>query len=120
MAGGEKDDLEKVRGVLEPLGSIVHVGGPGAGHTAKIVNQVIVGLVLEAIAEALALAERGSVRTMLKDGRLGLSLAASVGVELSHLRSLVDVWSELTARGHAGDDCSVLIMRLLDATRPPT
>jgi 2-hydroxy-3-oxopropionate reductase len=151
MAGAEPHDLARVEPLLNALGTVVHVGGPGAGHTVKIVNQVIVGLMLEAIAEALALAEkagldprlvqdalrsgsadsrllqvqgarmierdfarRGAVHTMLKDGRLGLSLAESVGAELPHLRSLVGVWEELVRSGHADDDCTVLIARLLD------
>ena len=158
MAGGETDDLGNVRPVLDALGRVVHVGGPGAGHTVKVVNQVIVGLALEAVAEALALAERagldpavvrtalrggsadsrvlqiqgarmaerdfaprGSVRTMQKDGRLGLDFAESLGLELPHLRSLAAVWDQLVANGHGDDDCTVLIMRLIDrAYEPPT
>ena len=58
MAGARAEDLERVRPVLEALGSsVVHVGGPGAGHTAKLVNQVIVALAHEAVAEGLAVAE---------------------------------------------------------------
>ncbi len=150
MVGASADDFRRAKTVLESLGSVVHVGGPGAGHTVKIVNQVIVGLALEAVAEALALAERagldpaviraalrggsadsrvlqiqgarmtdrdfaprGSVGTMQKDGRLGLAFAESVGLELPHLRSLVGVWDQLVSSGHADDDCTVLIMRLL-------
>jgi 2-hydroxy-3-oxopropionate reductase len=151
MAGGEAGDLARVEPVLQALGTVVHVGGPGAGHTVKIVNQVIVALALEAVAEALALAEkvgldprlvqaahrggsadsrvlqvigtrmierdfapRGTVRTLLKDGRLGLELAQSVNAELPHLRSLVRTWEELVAAGGADADCSILIMRLLE------
>jgi 3-hydroxyisobutyrate dehydrogenase-like beta-hydroxyacid dehydrogenase len=151
MAGCEVGDLEQVREVLDALGTVVHVGGPGAGHTVKIVNQVIVGLALEAVAEALALAERagldpavvraalrggsadsrvlqiqgarmsdrdfaprGSVRTMQKDGHLGLAFAESLGLALPHLRSLATVWDELVASGRGDDDCTVLILRLLD------
>jgi 3-hydroxyisobutyrate dehydrogenase-like beta-hydroxyacid dehydrogenase len=58
MAGGSTEDLARARPVLELLGSsVVHVGGPGAGHTAKLVNQVIVALAHEAVAEGLAIAE---------------------------------------------------------------
>jgi len=156
MAGGDAGDLARVEPVLQALGTVVHVGGPGAGHTVKIVNQVIVGLTLEAVAEALALAEkvgldprlvqaalrggsadsrvlqvmgtrmierdfapRGTVRTMLKDGRLGLELAESVHADLPHLRSLVRAWEELVAAGRADADCSMLIMRLLDIAPVP-
>jgi 2-hydroxy-3-oxopropionate reductase len=58
MAGGSDEDVERVRPVLETLGAnVVHVGGPGSGHMAKVANQVIVGMALEAVAEALALVE---------------------------------------------------------------
>lgn len=58
MAGGTPEDFTRAGPILAALGaSVVHVGGPGAGHTAKVVNQVIVGLTIEAVAEALALAE---------------------------------------------------------------
>ncbi len=58
MAGGSDEDVARVRQVLETVGAnVVHVGGPGAGHMAKVANQVIVGLALEGVAEALALVE---------------------------------------------------------------
>ena len=58
MAGGSEPDFVRAKPVLEKLGRVVHVGGPGSGHTMKIVNQLIVGLTIEAVAEALTLAER--------------------------------------------------------------
>lgn len=58
MVGGTDADVARARPVLNALGSVVHVGGPGAGHTTKVINQVIVGLTIEAVAEALTLAER--------------------------------------------------------------
>lgn len=62
MAGGTCEDIERVRPILDALGSnVVHVGGPGAGHVTKIINQVIVGLTIEAVAEALVLAERSGI-----------------------------------------------------------
>jgi 3-hydroxyisobutyrate dehydrogenase-like beta-hydroxyacid dehydrogenase len=58
MAGGSNDDVQRAERLLSPLGRVVHVGGPGAGHAVKLVNQVVVPLTIEAVAEALALAER--------------------------------------------------------------
>ena len=58
MAGGRDDDVRRAERLLSPLGRVVHVGGPGAGHAVKLVNQVVVPLTIEAVAEALALAER--------------------------------------------------------------
>jgi 3-hydroxyisobutyrate dehydrogenase-like beta-hydroxyacid dehydrogenase len=58
MAGGSAEDLARARPILAEVGRVVHVGGPGAGHTVKLINQIIVPLTIEAVAEALALAER--------------------------------------------------------------
>ncbi|HXF82452.1 MAG TPA: NAD(P)-dependent oxidoreductase, partial [bacterium] len=58
MAGGAAEAVARARPVLQALGSVVHVGGPGAGHLVKVLNQVIVGLTIEAVAEALVLGER--------------------------------------------------------------
>jgi 3-hydroxyisobutyrate dehydrogenase-like beta-hydroxyacid dehydrogenase len=62
MAGGAASDFETVKPVLEILGgNVVHVGGPGMGHVVKVINQVIVGLTIQAVAEALTLAEKSGV-----------------------------------------------------------
>jgi 3-hydroxyisobutyrate dehydrogenase-like beta-hydroxyacid dehydrogenase len=62
MAGGAAPDFESVRPVLDILGgNVVHVGGPGMGHVVKVINQVIVGLTIEAVAEGLTLAEKSGV-----------------------------------------------------------
>jgi 2-hydroxy-3-oxopropionate reductase len=61
MVGGSADDFARVRPVLDALGSPVRVGEAGAGHTAKLINQVIVGLTIQAVAEALTLAEKAHI-----------------------------------------------------------
>jgi 2-hydroxy-3-oxopropionate reductase len=59
MAGGSEADFGRAKPVLDALGgNVVRLGGPGAGHTTKVLNQVIVGLTIEAVAEALTLAEK--------------------------------------------------------------
>jgi 2-hydroxy-3-oxopropionate reductase len=61
MVGGSESDFTKVRPMLDALGTPVRVGEAGAGHTAKLINQVIVGLTIEAVAEALMLAEKAGL-----------------------------------------------------------
>lgn len=59
MVGGDEATLQRVRPVLEVLGRrITHIGDTGAGQVAKAANQVIVGLTIGAVAEALSLAAR--------------------------------------------------------------
>lgn len=57
MVGGTASDVERAEPILRALGRPTHVGPPGAGHTVKVINQLIVGLTIQAIAEATVLAE---------------------------------------------------------------
>ena len=73
MAGGEPGDFARARPVLEAMGRPVHVGPHGSGQLAKLANQMIVGITIGAVAEALLLAERGGadpakVREALRGG----------------------------------------------------
>lgn len=62
MAGGSEQAFALARPVLGLLGErITHVGATGAGQVAKAANQVIVGLNIGAVAEALALARAAGV-----------------------------------------------------------
>jgi 2-hydroxy-3-oxopropionate reductase len=73
MVGGAADDFERARPVFAPMGRATHVGPHGAGQLAKLANQMIVGITIGAVAEALLLAERGGadpakVREALRGG----------------------------------------------------
>jgi 2-hydroxy-3-oxopropionate reductase len=62
MVGGDEASVERARSILEVLGStIVHVGPAGAGQVVKVCNQVVVGVVIEAVAEALLLGAKAGV-----------------------------------------------------------
>lgn len=73
MAGGEAADFARAQPVFAAMGRSTHVGPHGAGQLAKLANQMIVGITIGAVAEALLLAERGGadpakVREALKGG----------------------------------------------------
>ena len=54
MAGGEASDVERVRPVLDAMGSkVTHVGPLGSGQLTKAVNQIIIGGYFLALAEGL-------------------------------------------------------------------
>jgi 2-hydroxy-3-oxopropionate reductase len=59
MVGGKPTTFERARPVLAPLGRATLVGGSGAGQLAKLANQMIVGITIGAVAEALLLCEKG-------------------------------------------------------------
>jgi len=62
MVGGPDQAVARAQPLFGVLGKrITHVGGAGAGQVAKAANQVIVGLTIEAVAEALTLARRAGV-----------------------------------------------------------
>ena len=56
MVGGKKEVFEKVEPILKVIGkTIYHVGEIGAGDTIKLVNNLLLGANMVAVAEALAL-----------------------------------------------------------------
>ena len=59
MAGGEASTFEQVKSIFAPLGRATHVGPSGSGQLAKLANQMIVGITIGAVAEALLLCEKG-------------------------------------------------------------
>jgi 2-hydroxy-3-oxopropionate reductase len=62
MVGGEDEDFERARPLFEVMGeTVVHVGGVGAGQVVKACNQIVVALVIEAVAEALVLGSKAGV-----------------------------------------------------------
>ena len=73
MAGGDAADFDAAVPLLSAMGRPVHVGPAGSGQLAKLANQMIVGITIGAVAEALLLAERGGadpakVRQALRGG----------------------------------------------------
>jgi 2-hydroxy-3-oxopropionate reductase len=62
MVGGADDAFRRAAPIFDALGkSIVLVGPSGAGQVAKACNQLVVAATIEAVAEALLLAERSGV-----------------------------------------------------------
>lgn len=59
MVGGEPEAFERARPLFEAMGkTVTHVGPVGAGQVAKVANQIIVALTIEAVAEGLLFASK--------------------------------------------------------------
>jgi 2-hydroxy-3-oxopropionate reductase len=59
MVGGDEAVFNKIKPVLDLMGKNINlVGGNGDGQTAKVANQIIVALNIEAVAEALLFASK--------------------------------------------------------------
>lgn len=62
MVGGEKDAFEEAVPVFQAMGkTITHIGGHGDGQVTKAVNQILVGMNMLAVAEALMFASKAGV-----------------------------------------------------------
>ena len=90
MAGGSEDAIARAMPCFEAMGrNVTHVGDVGAGQIAKAANQVVVGLTIGAVAEALALARRaGADAAKVREALLG-GFAASRILEL-HGQRMID------------------------------
>jgi 3-hydroxyisobutyrate dehydrogenase-like beta-hydroxyacid dehydrogenase len=68
MAGGSEDALDRLRPLLSAFSARVHhMGGSGAGHTAKLLNNFLNGISLAATAEVMVAARAAGLdlRTFL-------------------------------------------------------
>ena len=62
MVGGKQDVFDKYKEMLSAMGSsVVRCGDVGAGNTTKLANQIIVACNIQALAEALTLAQKAGV-----------------------------------------------------------
>lgn len=59
MVGGKEEAFECAKPIFETMGkNITLVGGSGDGQTAKVANQIIVALTIQAVAEGLMFAKK--------------------------------------------------------------
>lgn len=78
MVGGKQAVFDRALPLFQTLGkTITLIGGSGDGQTAKVANQIVVGLTIEAIAEALTFAKvAGADVSKVREALMG-GLAAS-------------------------------------------
>lgn len=78
MAGGGANAYSRARPVLAAMGATInHVGASGAGQTVKLCNQLMVGINLQAVCEAIALGRASGVDlAQMREVLLGGSAAS--------------------------------------------
>ncbi len=80
MVGAHEDAFARAKPLFDVMGkTITHVGPVGDGQTAKVANQIIVGLTIEAVAEGLLFAQKAGadvarVREALMGGFAGSAI----------------------------------------------
>ena len=115
MAGGRAQDFARAQPIFAIFGRATHVGPHGAGQLAKLANQMIVGITIGAVAEALLFAAKGgadmarvreAIRGGFADSRIlqlhgermverDFAPRARMGVQLKDMRNALATASEI-------------------------
>lgn len=62
MVGGPKETFDACLPIFQAMGvKIIHVGENGKGTTLKLINNLIMGVAIQAVAEALVLAQKAGI-----------------------------------------------------------
>ena len=61
MVGGDQKVFDQIKDVLKVMGNPTLVGPTGSGQVSKLANQIIVGVTIGAVAEAITLCEKAGV-----------------------------------------------------------
>ncbi len=78
MVGGKQEIFDKCEPILKAMGSsVVRCGEVGAGNTTKLANQIIVACNIQALSEALTLAQKAGVDPQLVFAAIRGGLAGS-------------------------------------------
>ena len=94
MIGGDPAVIEKVRPVLDKMGSDSHYcGGPGMGHAMKITNNLLATTIMTANTEALAIGVK-----------CGLTLELMMEVMKTTMGNNVQLYSAMPKKAFKGDD----------------
>lgn len=82
MVGGKQEIFDRCKPLLDTMGaSVVRCGEVGAGNTTKLANQIIVACNIQALAEALTLAQKAGVDPELVFQAIRGGLAGSTVME---------------------------------------
>ena len=91
MAGGREAAVERVRPLLETMGSrVLHVGPVGAGHALKALNNLLSATHLLATAEAVAIGRRFGLDPELMVEVINTSSGASVSTDVKYPRYILN------------------------------
>jgi 3-hydroxyisobutyrate dehydrogenase-like beta-hydroxyacid dehydrogenase len=86
--GASKADFAHVQPLLAPLGTLHHVGGPGAGAATELVVNLTLAVTMTALGEALALADTlGLDRAPLLDILAGTPIGTTVRTKRANIES---------------------------------
>jgi 3-hydroxyisobutyrate dehydrogenase-like beta-hydroxyacid dehydrogenase len=95
MCGGEQADFDKAKPVIDTYAKMAAlIGGPGSGQLTKMVNQICIAGLAQALAEALAFAKRSNL-----DLEKVISVISKGAAQSWHMENRWKQMSELKAEG---------------------
>jgi 3-hydroxyisobutyrate dehydrogenase-like beta-hydroxyacid dehydrogenase len=102
MIGGEQAAIDKVKPVLEKMGSdFYYCGGPGMGHAMKITNNLLATTIMAANTEALSIG-----------AKCGLTLELMMEVMKTTMGNNVQLYSAMPKKAFKGDDSPGFMIKL--------
>jgi 3-hydroxyisobutyrate dehydrogenase-like beta-hydroxyacid dehydrogenase len=102
MIGGEQHAIDKVKPVLEKMGSdFYYCGGPGMGHAMKITNNLLATTIMAANTEALSIG-----------AKCGLTLELMMEVMKTTMGNNVQLYSAMPKKAFKGDDSPGFMIKL--------
>ena len=102
MIGGDPAIIEKVRPVLDRMGSDSHYcGGPGMGHAMKITNNLLATTIMTANIEALSIG-----------AKCGLTLELMMEVMKTTMGNNVQLYTAMPKKAFKGDDSPGFAIKL--------
>jgi len=124
LVGGDSATLEKARPVLAAMSkAIVHLGPTGSGSLLKLINNFVCGVQIAALAEAMAMIERGGLERakaleVLAGGAPGSPLVKAVSARMTTPDFTPNFLLRLMAKdlGYAIQEGGRLSVELLTAT----
>ena len=88
FVGATDEDYERVRPILESLGSVRHTGGQGSGAAMKLVANLTLGAAIVALGEALSLGESLALeRKLLLDALADSPIGPIVAAKRANIES---------------------------------
>lgn len=111
IVGGDAADLERARPLLLAMGkNVFHAGGHGAGQTAKICNNMLLGILMAGTAEALALGVKNGLDPKVLSDIIAKSSGRNWALELYN--PWPGVMENVPAsRGYEGGFMSALMLK---------
>jgi 3-hydroxyisobutyrate dehydrogenase len=110
FVGGDKAALEKARAVFQAMGKrITHLGPSGAGQLGKAANQILVGINLMAVSEALSFAKKAGLPLAALHEALTAGAANSWALEVLGKKMIDGDFKPAFAVKHQQKDLAIVL-----------